>query len=187
MTTERQNTPMSESDEDQVRRMLRANEATIDDAAYTAKNATDEAADRAHRAVDRAADSAKDAVDTISSKTHDAAENAAQTARNVADTVTTKASEVGEQANEQLDRTMTAAGGQLKSLAGTVRERAPEGKVGELASNAAVALERSGEYLERAHPDTVRTDLETLIRKHPIESLLVGLGIGFVLARATRR
>ncbi|NJM08400.1 hypothetical protein HC891_22825 [Candidatus Gracilibacteria bacterium] len=151
MSTERQNMPLNESDEDQVRRMLRTNESTMDDAAHNAKKATDDAAGRAHRAVDKAAENAKSAVDSITSKTQDTAENVTQTARNVADTVTTKASEVGEQANEQLDRTMTAAGSQLKTLAGTVRERAPEGKVGELASNAAVALERSGECLSSSY------------------------------------
>jgi uncharacterized membrane-anchored protein YhcB (DUF1043 family) len=33
----------------------------------------------------------------------------------------------------------------------------------------------------------VRGDLERVIREHPIESLLVGVGIGYLVARATRR
>jgi ElaB/YqjD/DUF883 family membrane-anchored ribosome-binding protein len=33
----------------------------------------------------------------------------------------------------------------------------------------------------------VRSDLERVIRDHPIEALLVGAGIGFLVARATRR
>jgi hypothetical protein len=33
----------------------------------------------------------------------------------------------------------------------------------------------------------VRIDLERMIRQHPIESMLVGLGIGYLLARSMRR
>ena len=33
----------------------------------------------------------------------------------------------------------------------------------------------------------VRSDLERVIREHPIESLLVGVGVGYLVARATRR
>jgi len=33
----------------------------------------------------------------------------------------------------------------------------------------------------------MRADVESLIRRHPIESLLIGFGIGYLLARSTRR
>jgi hypothetical protein len=68
-----------------------------------------------------------------------------------------------------------------------VREKAPEGKAGEVAVKAADVLDRSGEYLQAANLQMVRSDLERVIREHPIESLLVGMGIGYMLARATRR
>jgi hypothetical protein len=33
----------------------------------------------------------------------------------------------------------------------------------------------------------MRADLEGIIRRHPMEAVLVGLGIGYLLARSTRR
>ena len=48
-------------------------------------------------------------------------------------------------------------------------------------------LDRSGEYLQTADLQMVRSDLERVIREHPIESLLVGVGVGYLVARATRR
>jgi hypothetical protein len=68
-----------------------------------------------------------------------------------------------------------------------MRENAPEGKVGELARDAAGALDRSGDYLRRSDLYDVRGDLEALIRQRPIPALLVGLGVGFLLARALRK
>jgi len=33
----------------------------------------------------------------------------------------------------------------------------------------------------------MRADLEGIIRRHPMESMLVGLGVGYLLARSMRR
>ena len=82
---------------------------------------------------------------------------------------------------------MSSAGQQLNNLAQTVRERAPDTQVRDLADSTAGVLERSGDYLEKANLDTVRSDLETLVRNHPVESVFVGLGVGFLLARSMRR
>jgi ElaB/YqjD/DUF883 family membrane-anchored ribosome-binding protein len=98
-----------------------------------------------------------------------------------------KAAEVGDAAAGKVDSAMTATGEQFSTLAQTVREKAPEGKAGEVATMAADALERSGEYLQTADLQMVRSDLERVIRDHPIEALLVGAGIGYLVARATRR
>ena len=68
-----------------------------------------------------------------------------------------KAVEVGATASK-LDSAMTATGEQMSTLAQTVREKAPEGKAGEIASKAADALDRGGEYLQRADLQTLRSD-----------------------------
>jgi hypothetical protein len=41
-------------------------------------------------------------------------------------------------------------------------------------------------YLQELDLADVRADLEGLIRRHPMEALLVGLGIGYLVARASR-
>jgi ElaB/YqjD/DUF883 family membrane-anchored ribosome-binding protein len=123
-------------------------------------------------------------------RSHDAgeiADDAREKAQQVAGDVQEKATQLGNQATEQINSAMSTAGQQLNTLAQTVRERAPDAQVRDLADTTAGALERSGTYLENANLDMVRRDLETTIRNHPVESVVVGLGIGFLLARSMRR
>jgi hypothetical protein len=134
--------------------------------------AIDNQADKAENAIDQAADKAKQ----ITSDAKDAARDAQHKAEAVASDV-----------NARADETMTAAGQKMEDLAQTVREKAPEGSLGEVAYTAANKLEESGRYLQEADLESIRTDLERVIRQRPIESLLVGFGIGYLLARATRR
>lgn len=148
-------------------------DTTLDSAAERAKQATDKAGELAQNAVDKV----KQAADDLRSK--DPSE--------IVGDARAKAAEVGDTAAQKVDSAMTATGQQFTSLAQTVREKAPEGKAGEVATKAADALERSGEYLQTADLQMVRSDLERVIREHPIEALLVGVGIGYLVARATRR
>jgi ElaB/YqjD/DUF883 family membrane-anchored ribosome-binding protein len=151
--------------------------------AETLADRTRHAGDAAASSVENVADKARDLGD----KAANAVQNVTDQARDAASTARDKASELADTASDKADAAMTSTGVQMKNLAQTVREKAPEGTVGEYATQAANVLERGGQYLQEADVQTVRTDLETVIRQHPIESLLVGLGVGFLLARATRR
>ncbi|NTU85997.1 MAG: hypothetical protein HGA45_42840 [Chloroflexales bacterium] len=106
-----------------------------------------------------------------------------------ADELKGRAAEAGQQAAERIDSAMSATGEGMRNLAQTLRQNTPGGQTGEVAQTAARALERSGAYLERADPQMVRSDLEQIIRDHPIETLVIGLGIGFLLgkSRSSRR
>jgi len=166
------------------------------------ENTVDAATDRAKQAGEKVSDLAHNAVDTVKQtgeKASDLAQNAVYKVKQAAndlssknpseivDDARAKAAEVGDAAASKVDSAMTATGEQMSTLAQTVRENAPEGKAGEVASKAADALDRGGEYLQTADLQMVRGDLERVIREHPIESLLVGVGIGYLVARATRR
>jgi ElaB/YqjD/DUF883 family membrane-anchored ribosome-binding protein len=139
------------------------------------------------RILENAGHEAKHEANNAMDNLRDTAENVKAKAENIATDARDKASEVGTQAADKVDAAMTNAGQQINRLASTVREKAPEGRVGEVAHSAANALEQSGRYLQEADVNVVRSDLENLIRKHPVESLLVGIGLGFVLARGFRR
>ena len=52
---------------------------------------------------------------------------------------------------------------------------------------AADTLERAGTYLQQQDLNDMRADLENIIRRYPVQSLLIGLGVGYLLARGTRR
>jgi len=147
-------------------------------------NVLDTAAERAKQAGDKASDLAQSAVDKVKQTADDLR---SKDASQIVDDARAKASEVGDAAATKVDSAMTATGEQMSTLAQTVRENAPEGKAGDVATKAADALDRGGEYLQTADLQMVRSDLERVIREHPIESLLVGVGVGYLVARATRR
>src|SRR5687767_11072198 len=147
-------------------------------------NVLDTAAERAKQASEKAGDIAQSAVDKVKQTADDLR---SKDASEIVDDARAKAAEVGDAAASKVDSAMTATGEQMSTLAQTVREKAPEGKAGEVAVKAADALDRGGEYLQTADLQMVRGDLERVIREHPIESLLVGVGIGYLVARATRR
>jgi ElaB/YqjD/DUF883 family membrane-anchored ribosome-binding protein len=136
------------------------------------------------REIDRTTGHAHDAIDTTSEQAHRAVEGVKDTAQQAAD----KAQQLGEQAVERADAATTAVGERMTDAAQAIREKAPaSGAAAQLADTAANTLERAGSYLQEQDLAAMRADLEGLIRRHPIESLLIGMGIGYLLARSTRR
>ena len=83
---------------------------------------------------------------------------------------------------------ISAVGESIGSLAGVIREKAPhEGVVGTAATTVAEKLDVAGSYLQEKDLNHVLSDLSSMIRRYPVPSLLIGLGIGYLLARSTRR
>jgi ElaB/YqjD/DUF883 family membrane-anchored ribosome-binding protein len=154
---------------------------TLTGATERAQNQAANAADRAAQGIERTSDRLSDAVRGAADDLRNA------NAGDLVDTAKQKAGEALDTAAEKVDSAMTATGQRVESLASTVREKAPEGALGDVATTAADALEKSGRYLQQADPQQVRSDLERMIRDHPIEALLIGFGAGFLLARAFRR
>jgi len=62
-----------------------------------------------------------------------------------------------------------------------------EALVPDAADTAADTHQRAGSYLQEQELRDMRADLEGLIRRHPVESLLIGFGLGYLLARSMRR
>jgi phage I-like protein len=170
-----------ESTEDQVRHVLEAGERAAQNAGRQMERAADDATSNSESVKDKAAElkdkasgmSTSDVVDTVKEKASDLGD---------------RAQVAGAQAAAKADDAMTATGGQMHTIAQTIREKVPaEGRVGEVAQQAADVLDRSGTYLQESNLNDVRGDLEQMIRRYPVQSLLVGLGVGYLLARATRR
>jgi len=122
------------------------------------------------------ADKARDAASALASQAKDAAASAAHKASDVA-------SNIGERASEA---TSTVGSG-MQSLAGTIRDKAPhEGVMGSAASSVAKALDSGGKYLQEQGLGGMGRDLTDMIRRNPVPAMLVGIGIGYLIARATR-
>ena len=83
---------------------------------------------------------------------------------------------------------ISAVGERIGSLADAIREKAPhEGAVGTAATAVAEKLDVAGSYLQEKDLNHVLGDVSSMIRRYPVPSLLIGLGIGYLLARSTRR
>lgn len=83
---------------------------------------------------------------------------------------------------------IAAVGEKIGSLADVIREKAPQqGAVGTAATTVAEKLDVAGSYLQEKNIDHVLSDVSSMIRRYPVPALLVGLGIGYLLARSTRR
>jgi hypothetical protein len=94
------------------------------------------------------------------------------------------ASNVGQKAGE----TVSNVGSQMRNLAGTIRQSAPnEGVIGSAASTVAEGLEAGGRYLEEETLRNLGREATDLIRRYPLQAMLIGIGIGYLMARATRR
>ena len=117
-----------------------------------------------------------------------AATAALDTVRDVASQAGKKASEAASYVSQKAEDATSAVGSGMKSLAGTIRESAPrEGMLGSAGSAVASTLESSGRYLEEHGLSGIGDDLTDVIRRNPIPALLIGIGVGFLIARATRR
>ena len=115
------------------------------------------------------------------------AASAARKAKDIASSVGQSAQDVASRVGQRAQDATSAVGGGMQSLAGTIREKAPqEGMLGSASSTVAGTLERGGRYLQEEGLQGMGADLINLIRRNPIPALLLGIGIGYLIARSTR-
>ena len=101
--------------------------------------------------------------------------------------MTAKAQELGATAASKASEAATAVGEQMGSLAGVIRDNAPrEGAIATAATAVAGGLESASSYLQEKEYENIVTDLTALVRRYPVQSLLVGVGLGYLLARSTK-
>ena len=94
-----------------------------------------------------------------------------------------KARELGSTAARKANEGAPLIGEKMKSLANVIREKAPrEGKIGTAATRVAGGLESASDYLQEKKFDHLGEDFRGLVRRYPLQTLLVGLGLGFLLA-----
>src|SRR6516165_9364595 len=89
---------------------------------------------------------------------------------------------------EKADDAVGAVGSGMKSVADTLREKAPDsGVLGTVASKTADTLDSAGCYLRDEGVTGILEDMTNCMRRNPTAVLLTGLGLGVLLAYATRR
>lgn len=125
------------------------------------------------------ADPAQGAASTIQDKAGQAAETAKE-----------KVGQITDQATTKVDAGMDKAAGGLQTLAETIRDKAPAdgqgGGVGAVVATTADKLESASQYLRDKDTDQLMTELEGLVRRKPVESMVAAAAVGFVLSKILR-
>jgi len=86
------------------------------------------------------------------------------------------------------DQMAASVGGGLSSMAGTLRHNVPvQGVLGDVAENVARSLERGGQYLQSEGLTGLAADVGRIVRRHPVETVLACIGLGYFVAKATSR
>jgi len=139
----------------------------------------------ASQAVSNVADRAKEMASNLSDKAKDAGNTAINKAEGAASYVGHKAEDAASFVGNKADDATAAVGGSLRSLGSSLRQKAPhEGMMGDASSAVANTLERTGRHLQEEGFRGVIDDMTNAIRRNPIPALFVGIGVGFLLARA---
>jgi ElaB/YqjD/DUF883 family membrane-anchored ribosome-binding protein len=134
---------------------------------------------------DDMASKAKEKAGEVQQKAGQVGEQVQEKAREVTGQVQDKASQVGEQAHTMSDKGIDSAASGLDQAASMLRQQGEgrEGALGTAASTTADTLESASAYLHEKDTDQMMSDLEALVRKRPVESVLVAAGVGFVLSK----
>jgi len=130
---------------------------------------------------------AQDTGTAVLDKTKEMASTASDKAKDAASTVAQKAEDFASNVGHKAEDATSAVGDSMKNLASSIRENAPQGGfVGSASSTVADTLESGGRYLQEEGLKGIGEDLTNLIKRNPIPALLVGIGLGYMIARATR-
>jgi uncharacterized protein YjbJ (UPF0337 family) len=107
---------------------------------------------------------------------------------NLAEDTKTKVQELNTRASEGLNEAKAAVGKKIGSFAETIRRNVPqEGSVGSTTHSVANSLSAAGSYLEEHTFEDFSKDMTSIIRRYPLQSLLVGVGIGYLMSRGSER
>jgi hypothetical protein len=108
----------------------------------------------------------------LSSRVSESADAAKARAEQIASATATRAKEM-----------TSNLGHKVKEFAGRIRERSPQEGVRNTTTKFADTLETAGTYLEEKSFEGMADDLAGVIRRYPLQAVLVGVGIGFLLSR----
>lgn len=145
------------------------------DMTTTAKGKIQDVGNSASHAVTNAAEGIRNAAGYVADQAKDAAANASKGVASAGSYLDKKAE----------DATSVLSGG-LKAAGEVIRHNAPhDGRLGQASAAVAQTLTDTGSYLEREGFEGIVGDVTTLIKKNPIPSLLIGIGLGFLIARAS--
>jgi ElaB/YqjD/DUF883 family membrane-anchored ribosome-binding protein len=139
-------------------------------------------------AANEAKNTAQDLASNVAHKVEEVASDVTQKAQDWAANVAHKAQDTAAAAVDRTNEGIAAVGHRMGALSGTVREAAPRnGVIGSAATALADELQAGGHYLEGHGLKDMGNDATNLVRRYPIQAVLVGFGIGCLLGMTIRR
>jgi len=142
--------------------------------------------EQAKQSAGHAAEKAKEGMAGVAEKAREAVGVAADKARESFSALGQSASSMASAAVNKADEAVSSAGKRLESWGEGVRENTPnDGILGAASDRLAGALETSGKYLEDHGLTGIVEDATEMIKRNPIPALFIGIGIGYLLAKAT--
>jgi len=145
----------------------------------------DEAFDKAKEAGKEAASKANEGFDKARQAGGQALDKAKEAAQAVGQGVSQMASQAVSTVGEKAEDLTAKAGHSLAQAGDTLAEKMPQsgfaGKAGHMMTD---AIHESGRYIEDHKLSGMANDVATVVRNHPIPTMLICLGLGFCLGRA---
>jgi hypothetical protein len=133
-------------------------------------------------------------IDNIKDQAGEATSAAGQTFQDAKGAAKDAASHLGQQARDLASRAgdkaedaLHSVGQGMSTLAGTLRQNAPQGALGTAAGSVAEQLDAGGRYLSEHNLGDMGDELTNAVRRYPIPALVCVFGIGFLLGGALRR
>jgi hypothetical protein len=130
---------------------------------------------------------AHELASSFAGKAEEAACAAVQGTKDVASSVVHTVEGMASTLGHQAEGAVEAVGGEMKALAGKIRDNTPAGGVfGSAASGVASGLESGGAYLQDHNLRGMGEDITSVIRRYPLQAILLGIGVGFLVGRSSR-
>jgi hypothetical protein len=136
---------------------------------------------------DNTFDKAREQAQGAWDKTRDAAAPAVDQAKDVGSAVADKARDAASTVGHKAEDATASVGQGIQHLGDRLRNAGPQsGVLGRATGTVADALHDTGKYLEDRNLHGMVDDLSSAIRRNPIPALLIGVGLGFLIARTLR-
>ena len=130
------------------------------------------------------ADRARDMAGTAREKLADVGSTARERAGNLKDSL-------ADALESSADKLRQRAGGQGGQLAGTTGTSSValegDGRVSDVANRVAGGMQASADWLRDADIDGLKMGIEKQVKEHPGRTLLIAVGLGYLLGKALRK
>ena len=138
----------------------------------------------------QSSDSFSNSFETLSDTVAESSKNLKETIADTANKASEKGKELGRTAIDKIEQGRQSAASSLQSAASTLHEKADNlpgvERAGNIAHSTASKLESVAGYMRDHDTKQMMADVESVVKKHPAQSLLAAVAIGFLVGRAFR-